>query len=43
MHDVDAEVRRGHGSERVRYRLVSLPLYLVERLPGIVGKLYARL
>ena len=43
VHDVDAEVRRGHGSERVRYRLVSLPLYLVERLPGIVGELYARL
>ena len=43
LHTVDAEVRRGHGSERVRYRLVSLPLYLVERLPRIVEELHARL
>ena len=43
VHTVEADVRRGHGSERIRYRLVSLPLYLVERLPGIVGELYARL
>ncbi len=43
LHTVDAEVRRGRGSERVRYPLVSLPLYLVERLPRIVEDLYARL
>ena len=43
LHTVDAEVRRGHGSERVRYRLASLPLYLVERLPSIVEELYAGL
>ena len=28
--------RRGGGDERVRYRLLSLPLYLVERLPTIL-------
>ena len=28
--------RRGSGGERVRYLLLSLPLYLVERLPGIL-------
>ena len=43
LHTVDAQVRRGRGSERVRYRLVSLPLYLVERLPRIVEELHARL
>ena len=25
------------GSQRARYRLLSLPLYLVERLPDIVS------
>ena len=42
VQTVDAEVRRGHGSERVRYRLLSLPLYLVERLPRLVNDLAAR-
>ena len=36
LQTVDAEVRRGDGSQRVRYRLLSLPLYLAERLPQIV-------
>lgn len=36
LQTVEAEVRRGKGSERVRYPLLSLPLYLVERLPQIV-------
>ena len=36
LHTVDADVRRGNESERVRYRLLSLPLYLVERLPRLV-------
>ena len=43
LRAVDAQVRRGRGSERARYRLVSLPLYLVERLPHIVEELHARL
>ena len=43
LHTVDADVRRGHGSERVRYRLLSLPLYLVERLPSLVDGLTARI
>ena len=38
---VDAEVRRRHGAGRVRYRLLSLPLYLVERLPHMVDRLIA--
>ena len=42
LQTVDAQVRRGRGSDRVRYRLVSLPLYLVERLPRIVEELHAR-
>ena len=42
LDTVDAEVRRGHGSERVRYRLLSLPLYLVERLPRLVEGLAPR-
>jgi len=41
LQTVDAEVRRRHGTERVRYRLLSLPLYLVERLPRIVDGLSA--
>ena len=32
----------GRIAERVRYRLLSLPLYLVERLPRIVDGLFAR-
>ena len=43
LHTVDASVRRGHGSEQVRYRLLSLPLYLVERLPSLVSSLAARM
>ncbi|MXZ73206.1 MAG: ATP-binding protein [Acidobacteria bacterium] len=43
LHTVDAAVRRGHGSEQVRYRLLSLPLYLVERLPSLVNYLAARM
>ena len=42
LQTVDTEVRRGRGTERVRYRLLSLPLYLVERLPRIVDGLSAR-
>ena len=41
LQTVDTEIRRGHGTERVRYRLLSLPLYLVERLPRIVDGLSA--
>ena len=41
LHSVEADVRRGRGSEPVRYRLLSLPLYLVERLPGLVERLAA--
>lgn len=43
LHMVEAEVRRGQGSERIRYRLLSLPLYLVERLPLLVEYLTARI
>ena len=43
LHTVEADVRRGHGTERVRYRLLSLPLYLVERLPLLVECLTARI
>ena len=39
LHSVDADVRRGNGSERVRYPPLSLPLYLVERLPRLVDGL----
>lgn len=41
LQTVDTEVRRGGGTGRVRYRLLSLPLYLVERLPRIVEGLSA--
>ena len=41
LQAVDTEVRRGSDSVRVRYRLLSLPLYLVERLPRIVEGLSA--
>ena len=36
LQTVDTRVRRGRGSEPVRYPLLSLPLYLVERLPRIL-------
>ena len=41
LQTVDTEVRLSHGTEPVRYRLLSLPLYLVERLPRIVDGLSA--
>ena len=41
LQTVDTRVRRGGGSERVRYPLLSLPLYLVERLPRILDGLEA--
>ena len=41
LQTVDTALRHGHGAERVRYRLLSLPLYLVERLPRIVDRLSA--
>ena len=41
LQTVDTRVRRDGGSERVRYPLLSLPLYLVERLPRILGGLGA--
>ncbi len=34
--EVRADVRSKRGAETVRYRLLSLPLYLVERLPDLV-------
>ena len=40
---LEADVRRGHGSQRIRYPLLSLPLYLVERLPRMVESLAARI
>ena len=39
LQTVRAEVRRRNGVERVRYQLLSLPLYLVERLPQIIAGL----
>ena len=36
LQTVQANIRRGDGIERVRYRLLSLPLYFVERLPEIL-------
>ena len=39
LQTVQAEVRRRNGTERVRYQLLSLPLYLVERLPQIIAEL----
>ena len=41
LQTVDTGVRSAHGAARVRYRLLSLPLYLVERLPRIVDGLSA--
>ena len=39
LHTVEAEVRHRSGAERIRYPLLSLPLYLVERLPHVVERL----
>lgn len=36
VQEVRADVRSKRGVETVRYRLLSLPLYLVERLPELV-------
>ena len=41
LQTIDTEVRHAQGAERIRYRLLSLPLYLVERLPHIVNGLSA--
>lgn len=41
LQAVDTEVHRGDDTGRVRYRLLSLPLYLVERLSRIVEGLSA--
>ena len=43
LHMVEVEVRHGQDSERVRYPLLSLPLYLVERLPSMVEGLATRM
>lgn len=40
---VDAAARRKDGVQAVHYRLLSLPLYLVERLPNCVATLAAQL
>lgn len=37
VQDIDTEVMSKGESRRVRYRLLSLPLYLVERLPDVVA------
>ena len=39
--DVDAKVMSKRGTQRVRYRLLSLPLYLAERLPEVVSNVLA--
>ena len=39
LQTLDAPVRQGSDTSRVRYQLLSLPLYLVERLPQILGRL----
>ena len=41
LQTVDTRVRRGSGSERVRYPLLSLQLYLVECLPRVLDGLGA--
>ena len=41
LQTVDTVIRRRAGAERVRYPLLSLPLYLVERLPRILHGLTA--
>lgn len=40
---VDARAKRKDGVQPVRYRLLSLPLYLLERLPSFVATLAAEL
>ncbi len=42
LHTVEADVRHGQRSGRIRYRLLSLPLYLVEALPRVVESLTVR-
>ncbi|MYD95859.1 MAG: ATP-binding protein [Gammaproteobacteria bacterium] len=37
VQEVETEVRSKDRTQRVRYRLLSLPLYLVERLPDLVA------
>ena len=39
LQTVRAEVRRRNRTEQVNYQLLSLPLYLVERLPRIIAEL----
>ena len=39
LQRVQAEVRRRSGVKQVNYQLLSLPLYLVERLPQIIAGL----
>ena len=39
LQTVEAEVRRRDSVRRVHYQLLSLPLYLVERLPQIIAGL----
>ncbi len=41
LQTVDTRIRRDGGTERVRYPLLSLPLYLVERLPRMLDGLTA--
>ena len=43
LQTVNAEVRRASGAYRARYRLLSLPLYLVERLPRMIAGVSSRL
>ena len=39
LQAVEAQVRHRNGARKVEYELLSLPLYLVERLPEIVAAL----
>ena len=39
LQTVETQVRRRNASERVTYQLLSLPLYLVERLPQVIAGL----
>ncbi len=36
VHSTEATIKSGNQSQRARYTLASLPLYLVERLPDVV-------
>lgn len=38
IQEVVATIRRGNGTEEVRFELQSLPLYLIERLPLVVDR-----